>query len=147
MRILVFVVASLVGTGSLQAQDAVDSTTAMISTKSGVFTAEQAESGAKVYRKNCTSCHAPVGYTGLAFRRVWNGRSVFEFFDLIRTTMPNDEPGKLSRGEYAEIMAYLLKLNGLPSGEAKLPDDDEGLKKIRIEIQPPSPPPPAPPRR
>lgn len=123
------------------AQDVPDSTVAEVTTVAGVYTADQAENGAKVYRKNCTSCHAPVGYTGLAFRRVWNGRSVFDFYDLVRTTMPNDEPGKLSREEYADIMAYLLKLNGLPSGEKPLPSDDEQLKLIKIDIPPKAPPP------
>jgi hypothetical protein len=107
-----------------------------ISTLAGVFTADQAEKGAQTYRKNCTACHAPIAYTGLAFRRVWSGRSIYDFFDLIRTTMPNDSPGKLSRGQYAEIMAYLIKLNGLPTGEKELPDSDDELKAIRIELPP-----------
>ena len=118
-----------------EAQEATDST-AVTSTLTGVFTADQAEKGGKTYRKNCTACHAPISYTGLAFRRVWSGRSVFDLFDLVRTTMPNDEPGKLSRNEYAAIMAYLLKINGLPAGENELPNSDDALKTIMIELPP-----------
>ncbi len=125
-----------------------DSGATTSSTLDSVFSATQAQKGAQTYKKNCTTCHAPSAYTGLAFRRVWSGRSIYDFFDLIRTTMPDDNPGKLSRDQYAEIMAYLLKLNGLPEGEKDLPSDDELLKQIRIEIPRPAtapPPPPAPP--
>lgn len=114
------------------------------STLHGVYTASQAEKGAQTYRKNCTNCHAPAAYTGLVFKRVWTGRSAYDLFELIRTTMPNDKPGKLSRGQYAEILAYLLKLNGLPSGEKQLPSDDDALKQITIEVQPAPAPAPAP---
>jgi mono/diheme cytochrome c family protein len=120
----------------LTAQDYLPAKTTLDS----VFTASQADKGKQVYQKNCTACHAPAAYTGLAFRRAWSGRSVYDFFDLVRTTMPDDNPGKLSRDEYAEIMAYLLKLNGLPAGENELPSDDEPLKQIKIVVQPPSPP-------
>ena len=47
--------------------------------------------------------------------------------------MPTDNPGRLSRGQYADILAYLFRLNGFPAGARELPNDDEGLKKIRIE--------------
>jgi hypothetical protein len=114
-------------------------------TMAGVYTESQARKGAEVYKKNCTSCHPPAAYTGVAFRRAWAGRPVYEFFDLIRTTMPNNSPGKLSRGQYAEITAYVLKLNGLPTGETELPGEDLDLQRITIEVQPPPVPPPAPP--
>ena len=50
--------------------------------------------------------------------------------------MPNDKPGKLSRGQYAEIVAYLLELNGFPAGKTPLPSDDEKLKQIQITAPP-----------
>lgn len=124
-------------TGSLaQAGGSQDS--AGRTTLEGVYSASQAEKGQQTYRKNCSACHAAAAYTGSAFRRLWTGRSVYDFFNLIRTTMPNDKPGKLGRGQYAEIMAYLLKLNGFPAGKDDLPDDDEPLKQIRIELPAPA---------
>jgi hypothetical protein len=57
--------------------------------------------------------------------------------------MPNDRPGRLSRGQYAEIVAYLLQLNRLPPGDKALPSNDDALKRIRIETPPPPPPPTA----
>ena len=34
----------------------------------------------------------------------------------MRSFMPYNEPGKLSKQQYADIMAYLLKVNGFAAG-------------------------------
>jgi hypothetical protein len=47
--------------------------------------------------------------------------------------MPKTEPGSLSKEEYASIVAYLLKLNGMPAGKQPLPADTAALGKIRID--------------
>lgn len=110
---------------------AVDSS--FVSSTTGVYSEAQATKGAETHEKNCTGCHAPTSYSGIGFRRLWIGRTVFEFFDQIRRTMPNDNPGKLSKGQYAEITAYVLRLNGQPAGEKDLPEDEDALKHIKIE--------------
>jgi hypothetical protein len=46
--------------------------------------------------------------------------------------MPNDSPGRLKSEEYADIVAYLLKLNGIPPGPDELPADAEVLRGLRI---------------
>lgn len=103
------------------------------STLDGVYTEGQARKGESTFGKQCTACHVPAAITGLPFRKVWSGRTVGEFFELIRTTMPEDNPGKLNRGQYLDIIAYLLKLNGYPPGEKPLPADDAALQRIRID--------------
>jgi mono/diheme cytochrome c family protein len=103
------------------------------STLQGVYSEGQARKGGEAFRKHCLECHAPEQHTGDAFRKAWNGRRAFDLFELLRTTMPNDRPGRLSRGQYAEIVAYLFQLNGLPAGRKALPNDDQGLLRIRIE--------------
>lgn len=103
------------------------------STLQGVYASRQASRGEATYQAKCTACHAPTAYTGEAFSRVWATRTVFDLFERIRTTMPMDEPGSLSRAQYAEVVAYLLKLNGYPAGRRPLPADREGLRQIRIE--------------
>jgi mono/diheme cytochrome c family protein len=108
--------------------------------QAGVYREGQADKGRAAFTKHCTSCHAAAAVIGLPFRRGWAGRSVFDFFEQLRTTMPNDSPGRLSRREYADIVAYVLKYNGLPPGERDLPDDDEGLKRIKLEFPPRSAP-------
>ena len=106
----------------------------------GAYTEAQAARGEAVYRATCTSCHTASAHSGENFIRGWDSRTAFDLFELIRTTMPIDNPGRLSREQYADIVAYLFKLNGLPAGDRQLPTDDEGLKKIPIEAKsPPSP--------
>jgi mono/diheme cytochrome c family protein len=96
------------------------------------YSARQARRGQDTYRKNCTACHNTAAYAGAGFRRAWSGRSVFELWEQIRTTMPNDSPGRLKLEEYADIVAYLLKLNGIPPGSDELPADAEVLRRLRI---------------
>ena len=47
--------------------------------------------------------------------------------------MPSDDPGNLSRREYADIVAYLLGSNEFPVGDKELPSDIATLNEIRIE--------------
>jgi mono/diheme cytochrome c family protein len=109
-------------------------------TSRGAYTDAQAARGEATYRANCTSCHATSAHTGDSFMRAWDSRTAFDLFELIRTTMPVDNPGRLSREQYADIVAYLFKLNRLPPGDRPLPADDEGLKQVRIEAKPTSAP-------
>jgi hypothetical protein len=48
-------------------------------------------------------------------------------------TMPKGDPGSLAPGEYAAIVAYSLKINGMPAGGDTLPSDSAALRKIRID--------------
>lgn len=82
----------------------------------------------------CVGCHPSGTYSSEAFKATWSGRSVGELFDLISETMPKNEPASLSPQEYAQVVAYILKLNGVPAGKADIPADIEQLKQIRIEM-------------
>jgi hypothetical protein len=46
--------------------------------------------------------------------------------------MPARAAGSLSQQEYADVLSYVLKANGLPAGETELPADLERLKPIAI---------------
>jgi polar amino acid transport system substrate-binding protein len=105
-----------------------------ISTMTGVFTAAQATRGEDTYMAICVSCHPRGTYTTAAFKETWTGRPLSELFDLVREKMPKNDPGSLTPGEYAQAVAYLLKINDVPAGEEELPPDSEALKKIRIEM-------------
>lgn len=96
----------------------------------GVYTEEQAAIGKKVFTQVCQQCHAPRQFRALVQR--WAGRTVYDLFESIRTTMPIDSPGRLSREEYRDIIAYLINLNGYPAGTDELLDDSEHLKQIQI---------------
>jgi mono/diheme cytochrome c family protein len=99
----------------------------------GVFTEAQVARGKAVHQANCISCHNSVAYKGPAFSQKWSGRSAFEFFQLISTTMPQNEPGVLAREEYADITAYVLSINGFPAGSTELAPDDGELRRVRID--------------
>jgi S-disulfanyl-L-cysteine oxidoreductase SoxD len=105
-------------------------------TLDGVFTVEQARKGETLFLDACALCHAPTEFRGTDFQRTWRGQRVFDLFDRVRTTMPMDAPGRLSRQEYADIIAYILRLNAFPDGETPLPAEDEPLRRIRMEVKP-----------
>ena len=102
-------------------------------TQTGVYSLEQAARGGDVYAGMCKSCHTAASHTGLAFQKSWDGRSLSELFAYISTKMPKNEPGSLAPEEYADVLAYLLKLNQMPAGKIELPSDTTTLGRIRIE--------------
>jgi hypothetical protein len=44
-----------------------------------------------------------------------------------------DDPGGMKPEEYAAVIAYLLRLNGFPTGQADLPTSKEALSLILFE--------------
>ena len=105
-----------------------------ITTKSGIYTAEQAARGKDVYAGSCKSCHTAESHTGPIFEAIWNKKSLADLYGFIRDRMPKNEPGSLSAQEYADVVAYLMKMNRMPSGRHELPADSTALKDIRIAI-------------
>ena len=107
----------------------------------GVYTDDQAKRGEGLYGKECASCHgseltggesAPP-LAGDSFFANWNGLTVGDLFERIRLSMPQDRPGRLSRQQNADILAYVLGVNQFPAGQAELPTETERLKQIRFE--------------
>lgn len=104
------------------------------STLGGVYTADQAKRGEESYMNICVGCHAAGTYVGKGFQDTWaSGRPLSDLYDQLAEKMPKDDPGSLEPKEYAQILAYILKKNGLPEGKAELPGDSAMLKKIRFE--------------
>lgn len=105
------------------------------STQSGVYTAEQAARGQDTYATLCTGCHTAATHTGVAFQH-WDGHSLSDLFGYISTNMPKNEPGSLAPEQYADLLAYMLKLNQMPAGTIELPTDTTVLARIRIDTKP-----------
>jgi|SRR5690242_20538777 mono/diheme cytochrome c family protein len=105
------------------------------STQAGVYTAEQAARGQDTYATLCTGCHTAATHTGVAFEH-WDGHSLSELFAYISTRMPKNEPGSLAPEQYADVLAYMLKLNQMPTGTNELPTDTTVLAAIRIDTKP-----------
>ena len=104
---------------------------AAISTQSGIFSDGQADKGEELFQQACMVCHQPEEFSEGGYMESWAGQNVGDMFDLIRATMPEDNPGRLKRREYAEILAYFFRMNGLPAGEEDL--TVERLQSIVIE--------------
>ena len=103
-------------------------------TKSGVYTAAQADRGSDVYAGMCRSCHAPASHTGVLFAKAWKGRTLAELFTYVSERMPKNDPGILAPEQYADVVAYLLKLNAMPPGGGELAPDSAALATIRIDV-------------
>jgi S-disulfanyl-L-cysteine oxidoreductase SoxD len=110
-------------------------------TKSGVYSREQANRGQDVFLGMCKNCHTPEAYTTPAFTSKWNGKALSDLYAYIRDQMPKNEPGTLTAEEYTDVLAYLLRLNRQPAGPNDLPADPGAMKSIRFvtPIAPPSP--------
>ncbi len=104
-----------------------------VSTMSGVFTAAQAGRGEETYMTICVGCHPAGTYTGQTFNSGWGNRPLSDLFSIIKNTMPKVDPGMLTPQETAQVIAYILKSNGVPAGKTELPRELETLKTIRIE--------------
>jgi mono/diheme cytochrome c family protein len=109
----------------------------------GVYTVEQAKRGETLYANNCASCHGSAlgggesapALTGGEFFANWNGLTVGDLFDRIRVSMPADRPGKLSREQNADVLAFMLSVCQFPAGKTELAHQSEILKQIRFEAE------------
>lgn len=100
----------------------------------GVYTEEQAERGARVYERACQECHEADEYKG--FLRSWTGLPVSFFYQIVSSTMPQDNPGGLSRDEYADVLTYIFSINDTPTGDEEMDSDAEALEAITITVPP-----------
>jgi mono/diheme cytochrome c family protein len=98
----------------------------------GVFTREQANAGKLLYDIECSLCHAPREFFGPVFQRRWLTPPVGGLFVHILNTMPQDAPGSLSPTQVANLVAYILEMNGHPAGARPLPTALEQLSQIRL---------------
>jgi S-disulfanyl-L-cysteine oxidoreductase SoxD len=112
----------------------------------GAYTEDQAKRGGALYSKECSKCHgqslsdgeeAPP-LAGGVFLANWGGLTVGDLFERMRSSMPQDDPGKLSSQQYADILAFILKGNEFPAGKMEVGTHAEMLKQIVIEPNKPS---------
>jgi mono/diheme cytochrome c family protein len=110
----------------------------------GVFTADQAAQGKSVFDNKGATCHgaeltgaemAPP-LSGGQFLGNWSGQALGDLFVRIHTTMPANDPGKLTRQQAADIVAYMLQVAKFPAGQTELGADEAVLKDIAIPAPP-----------
>jgi quinohemoprotein ethanol dehydrogenase len=107
------------------------------SPQNGLYTEEQAKRGKVKFSQSCNVCHMDnlngngqsPPLAGQPFMQHWEGRSVAELFDRIRTTMPQNNPGSLTEEAYIDIIAFLLESNDFAPGKVELKKSAEKIKR------------------
>jgi mono/diheme cytochrome c family protein len=111
-----------------------------VSTWDGVYTDAQAKQGETVYFSHCVDCHgqdfagreqAPA-LAGFGFMDKWNRATLRRLFETVEQ-MPPDQPKTLTPQEYVDVLAYMLSVNGFPTGPAALTTDRPALARIEIK--------------
>lgn len=106
----------------------------------GIYSEEQAKRGEPLYAEKCSSCHgadmnggemAP-GLAGGEFSANWNDLSLGDLFERMRISMPQNNPGSLSRQQNADILAAMLKKGNFPAGNTDLPVEADALKALKF---------------
>ncbi len=96
------------------------------------FSAEQADRGRGVFRSSCTECHYSNEFSDRSFKFKWRRRTAGDLFGHISTSMPEDAPGSLELQQYADVVAYILRMNGFETGVGELPADKAALAAISL---------------
>ena len=110
-----------------------------------VFSAAQAGRGETTYKQLCARCHMETlaggdeagELTGSAFMSSWNGQSLADLHERVRSTMPTDTPGVYTAQQVTDVIAYMLRFNGFPPGSIDLTHANDALKSIRFVSTPP----------
>jgi mono/diheme cytochrome c family protein len=105
----------------------------------GIYSDAQAKRGEPLYQQYCSPCHGPdlaggemaPGLVGGDFASNWNDLTIGQLFDRIRTSMPQNNPGSLSRQQNADILSFILYKGTAPAGQTELPTQSEVLNAIK----------------
>ena len=110
----------------------------------GVYTAEQATRGEALYGEHCVRCHganlqgngeSAKPLTDAAFKSTWNDVPLGALFDRVRLSMPQDKPGTMSRQQAADLVAFILRENKFPAGDAELVRQTDLLNAITFKSE------------
>jgi S-disulfanyl-L-cysteine oxidoreductase SoxD len=110
----------------------------------GVYSDAQAKRGEAVFGDKCAKCHgadlsggdAPT-LVGSEFGGNWDDLSLGDLAERIRVSMPQDNPQSLTRDQVADLLAFILKSNKVPAGQADLPAAADSLKVIKYKANKP----------
>ena len=101
---------------------------------------DQQTRGKALYNDKCASCHQESlkgttetpPLTGDTFWMNWETYTANNLVEQVRSTMPEDNPGSMTRQEYVDVVAYILKTNQV-AYDGDLPMDADSLKKVTIK--------------
>lgn len=104
----------------------------------GVYTAAQAKRGEQFFAQRCAQCHsadlrgsdlAPA-LMGEAFAANWDDMRLDSLFEIMRATMPQDQPGGMPRELMVDVLAFMLQRGGFPAGATELVGQRDPLSEI-----------------
>ncbi len=107
---------------------------ALVRDSLGLYTAAQAARGEAVHKAVCAECHEMQDFTNEDFKLNWNGSTLFELYESIRTTMPDENPGTLTQQQYTDVVTYLLRLNELPEGDKEFVADSATASAVVLRL-------------
>ena len=91
----------------------------------GVFTDAQADRATGIFSQSCERCHTLTseGTRPLSGDKFWEGytqKTVGDLLNFVKTNMPNGQGGSLPGPSYNDLVALILKSNGLPAGKTEV---------------------------
>jgi len=106
----------------------------------GVYTSAQAARGKEPFERSCARCHnvelagsqRGPALKGNVFWSKYDNEPLSSLFMFIRDTMPQDGPSLLSDEIKADVLAYIMSMNGMPAGNLELKGDLRALEDIKI---------------
>jgi mono/diheme cytochrome c family protein len=105
-----------------------------------MYTEAQARRGEALYKENCAFCHGPAlagtdyapPLTAAILGAKWGGRPLSELFDYQQVFMPWNSPGGFSRGQNADMLAYILQRANVPPGDRELPAESKAQQELKF---------------
>src|ERR1019366_3890798 len=99
--------------------------------------------GQALFKDKCVICHdvalkGGLGppLTGDAFMGVWGNQPLSDLVNKIQKTMPQNDPGKMTRAEAVDLVAHILSVGKFPAGSADLGQDEAALLQIKFPAPP-----------
>lgn len=106
----------------------------------GVYTSVQAARGKAPFEQSCARCHnvelagsqRGPALKGNAFWSKYENDNLAALFMYLRDNMPQDGPSLVSDTIKADILAYIMSMNGMPAGNDELKADVAALEGIKV---------------
>src|SRR5207253_4657185 len=94
----------------------------------GVYTSAQAARGKAPFERSCARCHnvelagsqRGPALKGNVFWSKYDNDNLGTLFGYIRDNMPQDGPSLVADEMKADILAYIMSVNGMPTGNDEL---------------------------
>ena len=139
-RLSVFGVAAAFWTAAFAAAAAQQPASADKKVWDGVFTSAQAARGKAPFERSCARCHnvelagsqRGPALKGNVFWSKYENDNLGTLYTYLRDNMPQDGPSLVDDAIKADILAYVMSMNGMPAGNDELKADVRTLEGIKV---------------